>query len=178
MAIVNIVVGCLCIITITVVFVFAKWMYEILNDADEPTEVKIQLVGGGKMPERKTEGAVAFDCYSRLVNACTIIEPTCRAIIPLGFAMELPEGYEAVIRPRSGLSKKGIDETIGTIDTDYRGEVMACLVNNSKEDFRVCNGERICQIVIREVPKVKLSEVSELSDTERGEGGFGHTGIN
>ena len=177
MAVLNVTTGCMCIITISVIFVFTKWVNKILEGADEPTEIKIKLIDGGKMPERKTDGAVAFDCYTRLGKACAIFEPTCRGVIPLGFAMELPEGYEAVIRPRSGLSKKGIDETIGTIDFDYRGEVMACVVNNSKEDFKVYDGDRICQIVIREVPKVKLIEVSELSETERGEGGFGHTGI-
>lgn len=142
-----------------------------------PDEIKIKLFEGGIIPERKTDGAVAFDCCARLGKACAIIEPTCRGLIPLGFAIELPEGYEAVIRPRSGLSKKGIDVNIGTIDFDYRGEVMACVVNNSGEDFRVYNGDRICQIVIRAVPDIKLIEVSELSETERGEGGFGHTGI-
>lgn len=154
-----------------------KYLKTELEKLILPEEIKIKLIGGGKMPERKTDGAVGFDCYARLGKACAVFEPTCRGLIPLGFAMELPEGYEAVIRPRSGLSKKGIDETIGTIDFDYRGEVMACVVNNSKEDFRVYDGDRICQIVIREVPKVKLIEVSELSKTERGEGGFGHTGI-
>lgn len=141
-------------------------------------EVKIKLVDGGLLPEVKTEGAVAADCYARTPFEEDIVIPVGeRKLIPLGFAMEIPDGYEAVIRPRSGLSSKGIDETIGTIDTDFRGEVKSCLINNSKETFVVHNGDRICQIVIREVPKVMFVITDELSETERGSGGFGHTGI-
>ena len=140
------------------------------------TEVAIKLFDGGLLPEAKTEGAVALDCYARL-DEDVVIPVGERRTIPLGFAMEIPDGYEAVIRPRSGLSLKGIDETIGTIDTDYRAEVKSCLVNNSKEDFVVHNGDRICQMAIREVPKVVFVLTDELSETERGEGGFGSTGL-
>ncbi len=140
------------------------------------TEVAIKLLEGGLIPEVKTEGAVCADCYARLEED-VVIPVGERRLIPLGFAMEIPAGYEAVIRPRSGLSSKGIDETIGTIDTDYRGEVKSCLVNNSKEDFVVHNGDRICQMAIREVPKVLFVLTDELSETERGEGGFGSTKI-
>ena len=140
------------------------------------TEVAIKLFDGGLLPEAKTEGAVALDCYARL-DEDVVIPVGERRAIPLGFAMEIPDGYEAVIRPRSGLSLKGIDETIGTIDTDYRAEVKSCLVNNSKEDFVVHNGDRICQMAIREVPKVVFVLTDELSETERGEGGFGSTGL-
>lgn len=140
------------------------------------TEVAIKLIDGGLLPEAKTEGAVALDCYARL-DEDVVIPVGERRVIPLGFAMEIPDGYEAVIRPRSGLSLKGIDETIGTIDTDYRAEVKSCLVNNSKEDFVVHNGDRICQMAIREVPKVVFVLTDELSETERGEGGFGSTGL-
>ena len=142
------------------------------------TEVAIKLIDGGMLPEVKTEGAVCADCYARTPLDEEIVIPVGeRRVIPLGFAMEIPEGYEAVIRPRSGLSSKGIDETIGTIDTDYRGEVKACLVNNSKEDFVVHNGDRICQIAIREVPRVVFVITDKLSETKRGEGGFGSTKI-
>ena len=140
------------------------------------TEVAIKLIDGGLLPEAKTEGAVALDCYARL-DEDVVIPVGERRAIPLGFAMEIPDGYEAVIRPRSGLSLKGIDETIGTIDTDYRAEVKSCLINNSKEDFVVHNGDRICQMTIREVPKVVFVLTDELSETERGEGGFGSTGL-
>lgn len=149
-----------------------------MESLGEPEEIKIKLIDGGRIPEKKTIGAVAFDCYARLGKTCVIIEPTYRALIPLGFACGLPEGYEVQIRPRSGLSKKGIDVSLGTGDVDYTGEYMACVVNNSKEDFKVFDGDRICQLAIREVPKVALVEVNELAKTERGEKGFGSTGIN
>ena len=142
----------------------------------ERVEVKIKLIDGGLLPEAKTEGAVCADCYARTPFEEEIVIPVGeRRLIPLGFAMEIPDGYEAVIRPRSGLSSKGIDETVGTIDTDYRGEVKGCLVNNSKEDFVVHNGDRICQIAIRQVPKIMFTITDNLSETERGEGGFGST---
>ena len=178
MNVIKIVVGVLDILVTGTVLFFMVWMNKLLKGVDEPEEVKVKLINGGKLPERKTDGAVAFDCYARIgKKSCIILEPHCRVLVPLGFAMELPEGFEAVIRPRSGLSKNGIDETIGTIDADYRGEVMACIINNSLEDFTIRDKDRICQIVIREVPNVKLVEASELSETERGDGGFGHTGV-
>ena len=92
--------------------------------------VKVKLIEGGKTPEFKTKGAVAADCYARLSEKITI-QPKSRVLIPLGFVIELPEGYEAVIRPRSGLTSKCIDVAIGTIDFDYRGEVKVCLINNT-----------------------------------------------
>ena len=139
-------------------------------------EVKIKLFDGGKMPERKTDGAVAFDCYARLEED-VVIPVGKRKLIPLGFACGLPDGYELQVRPRSGLTSKGIDNGWGTGDTDYTGEYMACLINNSETDYTVHNGDRICQIAIREVPKVKFELVEELEKTERGDGGFGHTGL-
>ena len=98
-------------------------------------------------------------------------------MIPLGFAVELPIGYEMQIRGRSGLAAKGIDVGLGTVDCDYRGEVMACVINNSKNDFTVANGDRICQCAVRAVPEFTIDIVEELSKTERGENGFGHTGV-
>lgn len=139
-------------------------------------EVKIKLIGNGKMPEFKTDGAVCADCYAR-VDTYLTIRAGERVLVPLGFAMELPKWYEAVLRPRSGLTKKGIDNGIGTIDFDYRGECCACVINNSGKDFEVHNGDRICQIAIRKAEQVEFCAVDELSDTERGAGGFGHTGI-
>ena len=93
--------------------------------------------------------------------------------------MELPEGYEAVIRPRSGLMVQGIDECIGTIDSDYRGEVHACIVNNNwnGQSIRIHDGDRICQMKIQETKQFQFEIVSELSETERGKGGFGSTGV-
>jgi dUTP pyrophosphatase len=100
-----------------------------------------------------------------------------RKLIPLGFALELQVGYEAIIRPRSGNSKDGIDVCIGTIDINYRGEVMACVCNTLDEDFRIEEGDRICQLAIREAPTVAWEVVEELSETERGADGFGSSGI-
>lgn len=139
-------------------------------------DVKIKLIEGGRVPQFKTEGAVAADCYARLEGVMNI-PPHTRALIPLGFACGLPKNYELQVRPRSGLSSKAIDVTLGTGDTDYTGEYKACVVNNTNENFEVLNGDRICQIAIRKVPTVKFVLVDELEETERADGSFGHTGI-
>lgn len=100
-------------------------------------------------------------------------------MIPTGLAMAMPAGLEAQIRPRGGLAfKHGITclNTPGTIDADYRGEVKVLLINLGQEPFTIVRGERIAQIVFQTVPEIELTEVAELSDTVRGEGGFGHTG--
>ena len=139
--------------------------------------MKIKIFDGGKMPEYKTAGAVCADCYARLAGAEITIPKGGRCLINLGFAIELPEGYEAVIRPRSGLSKRGIDIAQGTIDFDFRGEVMACVINNSGGDYTIYNGDRICQMKIQEARQFTFERVSELSDTERGTAGWGSTGV-
>lgn len=142
----------------------------------ENLKVKIKLISGGKLPEYKREGDVCLDCYSRCEKPIEI-KPKERALIPLGFALELPEGWEAVIRPRSGNNKDGLDSCIGTIDTNYRGELMACMINNTDaEILKINKGDRICQLAIREVPKIEWEIVSELSETNRGANGFGSSG--
>lgn len=138
-------------------------------------KIKIKLIESGRLPEFKTDGAVCADCYSRCENPIEI-KPNSRALIPLGFAVELPKGYEMVLRPRSGMSKNGIDVAIGTIDFDYRGEVMACVINNIDKAVAVENDTRICQCAIRQVPEIEFEVVSELSETNRGNNGFGSTG--
>lgn len=138
--------------------------------------VRVKVIEGGQLPERKTSGAVAFDCHARLENEI-VIEHGERATIPLGFAMELPVGYELQIRPRSGLSKKGIDVALGTGDYDFTGEYTATVINNSHKAFTVNNGDRICQAAVREVPEVLISIVDKLKETERGSNGWGSTGI-
>lgn len=138
-------------------------------------KVKIKLIEGGVMPEFKTAGAVCADAYARLDNDITI-QPGERALIPLGFACGLPEGWELQVRPRSGLTSKGIDNGWGTGDWDYTGEYKACVMNNKKEPFVIHNGDRVCQIAIREAPKIEFEQVDELSETERGSNGFGSTG--
>lgn len=135
--------------------------------------IKIKIVEGGVMPVYKTKGAACADCYARIdVN----IPAGKRALVPLGFCIELPEGYEAEIRPRSGNSKNGVDVCQGTIDEDYRGEVMACVVNNLGAGLAVEKGSRVCQMKIQKAEQFKFAQVEELSETERGQGGFGHTG--
>jgi dUTP pyrophosphatase len=113
------------------------------------------------------------------LDAPVVLKPMERRLIPTGLYIELPEGYEAQIRPRSGLAlKKGISvlNTPGTIDADYRGEIGIILVNLSAEAFEVADGERICQMVINRVEKASWVEVETLEESERGTGGFGHTG--
>lgn len=115
-------------------------------------KVKIKLIEGGEMPKIQRGGDVCYDCHARLEAEKLVIGRGNRAKVPLGFAIELPDGYEAVIRPRSGLTSKGIDNGIGSIDSNYRGEVCAVVINNSASEFVVKNGDRICQMAIREVP--------------------------
>lgn len=128
------------------------------------------------MPEYKTSGASGFDLHA--CQAITI-HPGEHEIIRLGIAFEVPDGYEIQIRPRSGMSFNTsliAKNTIGTIDSDYRGEVSYCLLNVGDLPCFIDAGERVCQAVLCQVPKAFLMLVDELSDTERGSGGFGSTG--
>lgn len=137
-------------------------------------KVKAVVVEGGTLPAYKRFGDACMDCYSRITMQ---IEPGNRALVPLGFLMELPFGYEGVIRPRSGMTSGEIDEAIGTIDSNYRGEVKGCIINNSSEVLYIEKGDRICQLAIREAPLIKWDVVEELSETERGANGFGSSGV-
>lgn len=131
------------------------------------------------MPAYATPQSAGMDLRAYL-SAPVTIPPLGRALIPTGIRMALPAGYECQLRPRSGLAlKHGITllNTPGTIDADYRGEIGVILVNLSAEPFVVNNGERICQMVIASYCQARIEEVSELDETERGEGGFGHTGV-
>lgn len=139
--------------------------------------IKIKKIEGGKLPEFKHKDDACADCHARL-DSIVSVKPGERALIPLGFALGLDPSWEAVVRPRSGLTAKGIDNGIGTIDAGYRGEVKACLINNSGRPFTVSNGDRICQIAFRENPVIAFEEVETLNETERGTNGFGSTGIN
>jgi dUTP pyrophosphatase len=139
--------------------------------------VKIKLIDGGKAPEYKTDGAVCADCYARLPTTYVTIPKDARCLINLGFAIELPEGYEAVIRPRSGLTKRGLDVAIGTVDADFRDEVKCQIINNTGGDFDINNLDRICQMKIQKAERFEFVEVEELSETDR-KGGFGSTGLN
>lgn len=138
-------------------------------------EIKIKLINNGTMPQKQHEQDACFDCYA---NEELTIEVGKRAKVPLGFALQLPGNWEAQIRPRSGLSSKGIDNCLGTVDANYRGEVCAIICNNSNTPYEIKKGDRICQMAIRLVmfsPQT-LIEVSELDSSERGVNGFGSTG--
>lgn len=141
-------------------------------------QVKIVNKSNNNLPAYSTEMSAGMDLRANLQEPVTI-KPLERKLIPTGLFVELPKGFEAQIRPRSGLAlKKGITvlNTPGTIDADYRGEIGVILINLSHEDFVVENGERICQMVIAAHETVEWNLVQELVDTERGAGGFGHTG--
>jgi len=130
-------------------------------------------------PKYETSGSSGMD-IAAYIEQDVIINPGERALIPTGFSLSVPQGYEVQIRPRSGLAaKKGITvlNTPGTIDSDYRGEIKVILINLSKDMFSVKNNERIAQMVVCPIKQVILEEVKELSDTNRGVGGFGSTGI-
>lgn len=130
------------------------------------------------VPEYKTEGAAGMDLCAA-ISEPIILKPLERKLIPTGLKIELEHGYEAQIRPRSGLSiKHGISliNCVGTIDEDYRGEVCVGLVNISNEEYTIQPDERIAQMVIAKVEQANIEVVTELSETQRGEGGFGSTG--
>jgi dUTP pyrophosphatase len=142
--------------------------------------MKVSIVNHSKhpLPEYATALSAGMDIRANIDNPI-VLKPLERKLIPTGLFIELPAGYEAQIRPRSGLAiKKGITvlNSPGTIDADYRGEVCIILVNLSSEDFEIVDGERICQMVIAEHAQAEWVEVEVLGDTERGAGGFGHTG--
>mgnify|MGYP001213925098 FL=1 len=130
------------------------------------------------IPKYETEGSSGMDIAAHIEKNITI-EPGDKALIPTGFTLSIPKGYEVQIRPRSGLAaKKNISvlNTPGTIDSDYRGEIKVILVNFGKEKFVVENGTRIAQMVVCPVVQVTLQEVKNLGETKRGSGGFGSTG--
>lgn len=131
-----------------------------------------------KLPEKMSRSASGYDLYAA-VQESVVLQPGERKLIPTGFAIAMPEGLEAQIRPRSGLAlKHGITclNTPGTIDADYRGEIRVLLINLGDEPFTIVRNERIAQMVFQIVPHVEWEIVDELSETVRGDGGFGHTG--
>ncbi|MGB5989892.1 MAG: dUTP diphosphatase [Marinifilaceae bacterium] len=142
--------------------------------------MKIKIVNKSKhsLPEYKTAMSAGMDLRANLSDTITL-KPLERKLIPTGLFIELPESYEAQIRPRSGFAlKEGVSvlNTPGTIDADYRGEIGIILINFSDKTVDIKDGDRICQMVINKVEMAILEEVEILSDTVRGEGGFGHTG--
>ncbi len=143
-------------------------------------EVKVINKSNNPLPEYSTSQSAGMDLRA-FITEPVILGVIDRALIPTGLYIEMPEGYEAQVRPRSGLAiKHGVTviNSPGTIDADYRGEICVELVNISNTPFTVEPGERIAQLVFAKYEKADFIEVEELSETERGEGGFGHTGNN
>jgi len=131
-----------------------------------------------ELPQYATAFSAGLDLRAN-IDEPVVLKPLERKLIPTGLFIELPAGYEAQIRPRSGLAiKKGVTvlNTPGTIDADYRGEICVILINLSNEDFLIEDGERICQMVIAAHEQAEWNQVEVLNETERGAGGFGHTG--
>ena len=140
--------------------------------------IRIRQTGETELPVYATKGSAGMDIRAMLQDT-VILKPMERRLIPTGLYFEIPEGYEAQIRPRSGMAfNKGITclNTPGTIDSDYRGEIKVLLINLSAEDQEIKHNERIAQIVINKVEQANLLVVQHLNESERGEGGFGHTG--
>jgi dUTP pyrophosphatase len=142
--------------------------------------MKIRIVNHSKheLPQYATVASAGVDLRANLEEPLTL-RPMERILVPTGLFMELPVGYEAQVRPRSGLAiKKGVTvlNSPGTIDADYRGEIRVILVNLSNEPFQINDGERIAQMVIAPHVQAEWDETQELNETERGSGGFGHTG--
>jgi dUTP pyrophosphatase len=143
--------------------------------------MKIQVVNRGHqpLPAYATEQSAGMDLRANLSEPI-VLHPLERRLIPTGIYIALPEGYEAQVRPRSGLAlKHGLTvlNAPGTIDADYRGEVGVVLINLSNEDFTINDGERIAQMVVARYEQAEFVEVEALNETERGSGGYGHTGV-
>jgi len=141
--------------------------------------VKIVNKSRHALPKYATAFSAGMDLCAN-VEAPLIIKPLERVLVPTGIFIELPEGFEAQVRPRSGLAvKSGITvlNTPGTIDADYRGEIRVIMVNLSPENFEIKDGERIAQMVVARHERVEWVEVNQLNESERGTGGFGHTGV-
>lgn len=143
--------------------------------------IKVKIINRSHhpLPEYSTFEAAGMDVRAYLPDGSVTLKPGQRALIPTGLCIQLPSGYECQIRPRSGLAlHKGITiaNTPGTVDADYRGEIGIILMNLGQEDFVVNDGERVCQMVIKQYSHVTWEEVSELDRTRREDGAFGHTG--
>lgn len=149
---------------------------------DPPTAVRVAirpLPHNAGLPAYATAGAAGADLTAAVAEP-VLLAPGARALIPCGFQMALPEGYEAQVRPRSGLALKHgltLPNAPGTIDADYRGEVSVILANGGDEPFEITRGMRIAQMVIAPAPQAVFTETAELEATERGGGGFGSTGV-
>ena len=141
-------------------------------------ELKFKSLSGS-LPTYATDGASGMDLRA-FIDELVILQPMERRLIPTGLFVQIPEGYEGQVRARSGLAIKhgiGLVNSIGTIDSDYRGELKIPVINFGNESFTINNGDRVAQLVIASYERVTPIVVSELDETDRGEGGFGHTGV-
>lgn len=141
--------------------------------------VNIINLSTNPLPAYATEGASGMDLRASLDEAL-VLHPMERSLVPTGIRIELPAGYEAQVRPRSGLAiKQGVTclNTPGTIDSDYRGEIKVILINLGSEDCTISNGDRIAQMVFARIEKAECFQVEELNGSQRSSGGFGHTGV-
>jgi len=142
--------------------------------------IKIINQSDNDIPSYATAGSAGMDIRANLIAPVTL-QPLQREMVPTGIFIELPEGYEAQVRPRSGLAnKQGITclNSPGTVDSDYRGEIKVILINLSDQEQLIQHGDRIAQMIIAKVERAKWKLVQQLNETVRGQGGFGHTGIN
>lgn len=148
---------------------------------EEPVRVRVRRLDPSRtvaLPARATEHAAGFDVRADL-DRDLVLPPGGRAAVPTGLALEIPEGFEGQVRPRSGLAMRHgltVANAPGTIDADYRGEVRVILVNLGQDPVTVRPGERIAQLVVQKLPAVEFVEAEDLRETARGRGGFGHTG--
>ena len=145
--------------------------------------INVKIINGSHhpMPQYATPGASGMDVRAYLPDKPIVLGPLERALVPTGLRLQLPRGFECQIRPRSGLAiRHGISlvNTPGTVDSDYRGEIGVILINLSNEPFTINDGDRICQMVITRYTRVTWEPVDRIDETERGDGGFGHTGMN
>ena len=143
--------------------------------------MKLKVINKSKhpLPKYETEGSSGMDLRANL-DENLILKPLDRVLVPTGLYFEFEKGYEAQVRARSGLALKkglGLPNGIGTIDSDYRGELKVILINMSRKDVVIEDGDRIAQVVFMKIETPELVEVEEISDTERSDGGFGHTGL-
>lgn len=143
--------------------------------------MKLKVINKSKhpLPKYETEGSSGMDLRANL-DENLILKPLDRVLVPTGLYFEFEKGFEAQVRARSGLALKkglGLPNGIGTIDSDYRGELKVILINMSREDVVIEDGDRIAQVVFMKIETPELVEVEEISDTERSDGGFGHTGL-
>lgn len=145
-------------------------------------DIRLMRVLGAEdlpLPEYKTDLSAGMDLYAAISEPLAVA-PGARAMVPTGIRIALPEGTEAQVRPRSGLAANhgiGMVNSPGTIDADYRGEIKVLLINHGAETFPIRRGDRIAQLIVAPVLRVAWQQVDSLDDTQRGEGGFGHTGV-